>query len=158
MAAQTPAAAAQWRHIESAANVLKVAPQRYEIVEPDDVEHAFASLIRGRAQGLIVLPHAVTNVRRTRIVKLAAEHRLPGMYPDSQYVEAGGLMSYAANFADLHKRAAILVDKILKGARPAELPIQQPTTFDLVISLRTAKALGLTIPPSLLLRADQVIE
>ena len=158
MAAQTPAAAAQWRHIESAANVLKVAPQRYEIVEPDDVEHAFAGLIRGRAQGLIVLPHAVTNVRRTRIVKLAAEHRLPGMYPDSQYVEAGGLMSYAANFADLHKRAAILVDKILKGARPAELPIQQPTTFDLVISLRTAKALGLTIPPSLLLRADQVIE
>jgi putative ABC transport system substrate-binding protein len=83
---------------------------------------------------------------------------LPGTYPDSQYVEAGGLMSYTANFSDLHRRAATVVDKILKGARPADLPIQQPTTFELAINLRTAKALGLTIPPSLLLRADKVIE
>jgi putative tryptophan/tyrosine transport system substrate-binding protein len=155
---QTPAASTQWREIQGAAKALKAAPQRYEIAGPDEIEHAFASLIKSGAQGLIVLPHAVTNARRTQIVSLAAEHRLPGMYPDSQYVAAGGLMSYAANFSDLHRRAATLVDKILKGTRPADLPVEQPTKFDLVINAKTAKALGLTIPPSLLARADQVIE
>jgi len=132
--------------------------QRYEIAWPDDIEHAFARLIKGRAQGLIVLPHAVTNARRAQIVSFAAEHRLPGMYPDSQYVEAGGLMSYAANFSDLHRRAATFVDKILKGARPADLPVQRPTTFELAVNLRTAKRLGLTMPPALLLRANEVIQ
>ena len=155
---QTPAAQTQWREIQRAAQASKATPQRHEIAGPDEIEHAFASLIKGRAQGLIVLPHAVTNARRTQIVSLAAEQRLPGMYPDSQYVEAGGLISYAANFSDLHRRAATVVDKILKGARPADLPIQQPTTFELAINLRTAKTLGLTIPPSLLLRADQILE
>jgi putative tryptophan/tyrosine transport system substrate-binding protein len=155
---QTPAADTQWKEIEGAAKAVKVIPQRYEIAGPDEIEHAFASLTKGRAQGLIVLPHAVTNARRTRIVSLAAGHRLPGMYPDSQYVEAGGLMSYAANFSDLHRRAATFVDKILKGARPSDIPIQQPTTFELAINLRAAKALGQTIPPSLLLRVDRVIE
>jgi len=144
--------------IEGAAKAVKAFPQLHAIAGPDEIEHAFANLIKDRAQGLIVLPHAVTNARRTQIVSLAAEHRLSGMYPDSQYVEAGGLMSYSANFSDLHRRAATFVDKILKGARPADLPIQQPTTFELAINLRTAKALGLTIPPSLLLRADRVIE
>jgi putative tryptophan/tyrosine transport system substrate-binding protein len=158
MAAQTPAAATQWRQIKGSALALKVIAERYDIAEPDEVDHAFARLMKNHAQGIIVLPHAVTNVRRTQIVKLAAEHRLPGMYPDSQYVEAGGFMSYAANFFDLHRRAATLVDKILKGARPADLPVQQPNKFELVINLKTAKALGLTIPPSLLARADQIIE
>jgi putative ABC transport system substrate-binding protein len=156
--AQTPAADGQWREIQGAAKALKATAQRHEIAGPDEIEQAFASLIKGRAQGLIVLPHAVTNARRTQIVSLAAELRLPGMYPDSQYVEAGGLMSYAANFSDLHRRAATVVDKILKGARPADLPIQQPTKFELVINLKTAKALGLAIPPGLLLRADEVIQ
>ncbi len=156
---QTPAAHnTRWREIQGAAKALKATPQRHEIAGPEEIERVFASLIKGRAQGLIVLPHAVTNARRTQIVSLAAEHRLPGMYPDSQYVEAGGLMSYAANFSDLHRRAATFVDKILKGARPADLPIQRPTTFELAINLRAAKALGLTLPPSLLLRADQVIQ
>jgi putative tryptophan/tyrosine transport system substrate-binding protein len=155
---QTPAAHTQWREIQSAAKALKAIPQRHEIAGPDEIEHAFASFIKGRAQGLIVLPHAVTNARRTQIVSLAAEHRLPGMYPDSQYVEAGGLMSYAANFSDLHRRAATFVDKILKGAKPADLPVEQPTKFELVINMKAARALGLTIPPSLLARADQVIE
>jgi ABC-type uncharacterized transport system substrate-binding protein len=148
----------QWREIQGAAKALQVTPQRHEIAGPDEIEHAFVSLIKSRAQGLIVLPHPVTNAHRTQIVNLAAEHRLPGTYPDSQYVEAGGLMSYTANFSDLHRRAATVVDKILRGARPADLPIQQPTTFELAINLRTAKALGLTIPRSLLVRADQVIE
>jgi putative ABC transport system substrate-binding protein len=155
---QTPAAQTQWREIQRAAQALKAIPQRHEIAGPDEIGYAFASFINGRAQGLIVLPHAVTNARRTQIAGLAAEHRLPGMYPDSQYVEASGLMSYAANFSDLHRRAASYVDKILKGAKPADLPVQQPMKFELVISLKTAKALGLTIPPSLLARADQVIE
>ena len=89
---------------------------------------------------------------------LAAKHRLPAMYLVREFVDAGGLMSYAANVADLHRRAATYVDRILKGARPADLPIEQPTKFELVINLRTAKALGLTIPPSLLQRADQIID
>jgi putative ABC transport system substrate-binding protein len=155
---QTPAAQTQWREIQRTAQASKVTPQRHEIAGPDEIERAFASLIKGQAQGLIVLPHAVTNARRTQIASLATRQRLPGMYPDSQYVEAGGLMSYAANFSDLHRRTATVVDKILKGARPADLPIQQPTTFELAINLRTAKMLGLTIPPSLLLRTDQILE
>ena len=155
---QTPAARTMWTEIQGAAKVLKVTPQRQEIGGPNEVEHAFASLVKGRAQGLIVLPHAVTNARRAQIVSLAAKHRLPGMYPDGQYVEAGGLMSYAANFSDLHRRAATYVDRILKGAKPGDLPIEQPTKFVLVINLKTAKALGLAIPPSLLLRADKIVE
>ncbi len=155
---QTPPHRTIWTEIQGAAKALKVTPQRQEVAGPDEIEQAFASLIKGRAQGLIVLPHAVTNTRRTQIVGLAAKHRLPGMYPDSQYVEAGGLMSYAATFPDLHRRAATYVDKILKGAKPADLPVQQPTRFELVINLKTAKALGLTIPQSILIRADQVIQ
>ena len=90
---QTPAAVTQWKEIQAAAQALRLTPQRHEITGPDEIAHAFAILIKGRAQGLIVLPHAVTNARRTQIVSLGAEHRLPGMYPDSQYVEGGGLMS-----------------------------------------------------------------
>jgi putative tryptophan/tyrosine transport system substrate-binding protein len=155
---KTPAADSQWRAIEGAATTVNAIPQRYEIGGPDDIEHAFVSLIKGRAQGLIVLPHAVTSARRTRIVSLAAGHRLPGMYPDSQYVEAGGLMSYAANFVELHRHAAAYVDKILKGAKPADLPVEQPTRFELVVNHGTAKAFGLTIPQSVLARADHIIE
>lgn len=147
-----------WQVIEGAAKAVKAMPQLHAIAGPDEIEQAFANLIKGRAQGLIVLPHAVTNAHRARIVSLAAGHQLPGMYPDSEYVEAGGLMSYAPNYSDQHRRAATFVDKILKGARPADLPIQQPTTFELAINLRAAKALGQTIPPSLLLRADRIIE
>ena len=147
-----------WQVIEGAAKAVKAMPQLHAIAGPDEIEQAFANLIKGRAQGLIVLPHAVTNAHRARIVSLAAGHRLPGMYPNSEYVEAGGLMSYGPNSSDQHRRAATFVDKILKGARPADLPIQQPTTFELAINLRAAKALGQTIPPSLLLRVDRVIE
>ena len=147
-----------WLVIESAAKAVKAIPQLHAIAGPDEIEHAFANLIKDRAQGLIVLPHAVTNANRARIASLAAGHRLPGMYPDSEYVEAGGLMSYAPNYSDLHRRAATFVDKILKGAKPADLPIEQPTKFELVVNLKTAKALGITIPQSVLLRTDNVIE
>jgi putative ABC transport system substrate-binding protein len=155
---QTPAHSNMWVEIQGAAKTLTMTSERQEVARPDEIEHVFARLVKGRAQGLIVLPHAVTNARRTQIVGLAAKHRLPGMYPDGQYVEAGGLMSYATNFSDLHRRAATVVDKILKGARPADLPVEQATKIELVINLKTAKALGLTIPHSLLSRADHVIE
>jgi putative tryptophan/tyrosine transport system substrate-binding protein len=147
-----------WYEVEGAAKAVKAIPQLQAIVEPDEIEHAFANLIKDRAQGLIVLPHAVTNANRARIASLAAGNRLPGMYPDSEYVEAGGLMSYAPNYSDQHRRAATFVDKILKGAKPADLPIEQPTKFELVVNMKTAKALGLTIPPSILARADRVID
>ena len=146
-----------WQQIEGAAKAVKAIPQLHAIAGPDDIEHAFANLINARAQGLIVLPHAVTNANRARIASLAAGHQLPGMYPDSEYVEAGGLMSYAPNYSDQHRRAATFVDKILKGAKPADLPIEQPTKFELVVNMKTAKALGLTIPQSILTRADTVI-
>jgi putative tryptophan/tyrosine transport system substrate-binding protein len=155
---QTPAHNNMWIEIQGAAKTLTMTSERQEVSGPDEIEPAFTSLVKSRVQGLIVLPHAVTNARRTQIVGLATKHRLPGMYPDGQYVQAGGLMSYATNFSDLHRRAATFVDKILKGAKPADLPVEQPTKFKLVINLKTAKALGLTIPQSVLLRADQVIQ
>jgi len=147
-----------WLEMQDAARRLKLSLQRQELAGPDDVQRAFARLLEDRAQGLIVLPNAVTNARRTEIVSLAAKHRLPGMYPDSQYVEAGGLMSYTADYSDLHRRAATYVDRLLKGAKPGDLPVQQTTKFELVINLKTATALGLMIPPSFLLRAEKTIE
>ncbi len=147
-----------WQQIEGAAKAMKAIPQLHAITGPDEIEHAFANLIKDRAQGLIVLPHAVTNANRARIASLAAAHRLPGMYPDSEYVEAGGLISYAPKYSDQHRRAATFVDKILKGAKPADLPIEQPTKFESVVNLKTAQAFGLSIPQQFLLRADRMIE
>jgi putative ABC transport system substrate-binding protein len=111
-----------------------------------------------RAGAPIVLPSGMFFPERRRLVDLAAENRLPAVYPWREGADAGGLMSYGVNLADLYRRAAVFVDKILKGAKPGDLPVEQPAKFELVINLKTAKALGLTIPQSLLLRADQVIE
>jgi ABC-type uncharacterized transport system substrate-binding protein len=155
---QTPAHNNMWIEIQGAAKTLTMTCERQEVSGPDEIEPAFTSLVKSRVQGLIVLPHAVTNARRTQIVGLATKHRLPGMYPDGQYVQAGGLMSYATNFSDLHRRAATFVDKILKGAKPADLPVEQAMKFELIINLKTAKALGLTIPQSILVRADELIQ
>jgi putative ABC transport system substrate-binding protein len=155
---QTTAHRSMWTEIQAAAKTLMVTPQRQEVAGPDEVEPAFASFTQARAQGLIVLPHAVTTERRMQIVSLAAKHRLPGMYPGSLFAEAGGLMSYGTNLFDQHRRAATYVDKILKGAKPADLPVQQPTRFELVLNVKTAKALGIKFPQSLLVRADQVIQ
>ena len=147
-----------WRQTEAAARALGVHLQSLDVRGPDDLEGAFAAATRGRAGALITVEDPLTFGQRKRIVDFAARARLPAMYGFREFVDAGGLMSYAASLADLSRRAATYVDKILKGAKPADLPVEQPTKFELVINLKTAKALGLTIPPSVLIRADQVIQ
>ena len=134
---------------------------RLEIVEArghTDIDTAFSKMTRSRAGALTVLPSAMLFTERRRLVDLAAKNRLPAVYVQREFVEAGGLMAYGPNLANLFRRAATYVDKILKGAKPGDLPVEQPTKFDLVINLKTAKALGLTIPPSLLGRADEVLQ
>ena len=141
-----------------AARALGVRLQFVEAQGPADFDRAFSDMTRARAGALTVLGSTMFISERRRLVDLAAKNRLPAVYARREYVDAGGLMSYGSNIADLFRRAATYVDKILKGAKPADLPVEQPTKFELVINLKTAKALGLTIPPSLLGRADQVIE
>ena len=143
---------------EVATRALGVRPQFVEARGPDDFDRAFSEMTRARAGALTVLPTAMFFNERRRLVDLAAKNRLPAVYASREFVDAGGLMSYGANFADLHRRAATYVDKILKGAKPGDLPVEQPTKFELVINLKTAKALGLTIPQSVLARADEVIQ
>ena len=146
-------------HIEAAARASHVTLQPAVAVRRvEDLDRAFAAIARGHADALLVVSGRSLLAERGRIVEFAAKSRLPAIYPYREYVEAGGLMSYSANYPDLYRGAALYVDKILKGAKPADLPVQQSARFDLVINLKTAKALGLTIPPSLLARADQVIE
>jgi len=141
-----------------AARALGVRLHFVEARRPADIDRAFSDMTRARAGALTVLGSTMFISERRRLVDLAAKNRLPAVYSAREYVGAGGLMSYGANSADLHRRAATYVDKILKGTKPGDLPVEQPTKFDLVINLKTAKALGLTMPQSLLQRADQVIE
>jgi ABC-type uncharacterized transport system substrate-binding protein len=141
-----------------AGRTLGLQLQFLETRRADAFEQAFGAMREARVRGVLVLPHPLLFEERRSIVAHAAKSRLPVVYPWREAVSVGGLMSYATNFPDMYRRAAAYVDKILKGAKPADLPIEQPTTFELVINLKTAKALGLTIPPSLLQRADQVIE
>jgi putative ABC transport system substrate-binding protein len=141
-----------------AARALGVRPQFVEARGPADFDRAFSDMTKARAGALTVLPSTMFSSERRRLVDLAAKTQLPAVYPWREFVEAGGLMSYGPNVADLYRRAATYVDKILKGAKPGDLPVEQPTKFELVINLKTAKALGLTIPPSLLGRADDVIQ
>jgi putative tryptophan/tyrosine transport system substrate-binding protein len=153
-----PASAAQLREAEAAARALRVQPQTLEARNQQEIEGAFATMIRERAGALLILSDAIFFTQRRQIAELAAKGRLPSIIGTRDYPDAGGLMAYGPNFLDLERRAATFVDRILKGAKPAELPIEQPTKFELVINLKTAKALGLTIPQTLLLRADQVIQ
>jgi putative ABC transport system substrate-binding protein len=148
-----------YKETEGAARLLRLELQSVEVSRAEDLDRAFSAVTQQRAQAL-VLPGAnpVGFINRGKISTFAQRNRLPSMYPTREYVEAGGLMSYGPSLPDLFRRAATYVDKILKGAKPADLPVEQPTKFELVINLKTAKALGLTIPPSLLQRADQVIE
>ena len=143
---------------EVAARALGVRLQFVETRGPENFDRAFSEMTRVRAGALTVLPSNMFISERRRLVDLAAKNRLPAVYPWREFVDAGGLMSYGLNVADLFRRAATYVDKILKGAKPADLPVEQPTKFELVINLRTAKVLGLTIPQTLQQRADQMIE
>ena len=143
---------------EVAARVLGMQLQGLKVRNPSELESAFSAVIRESAGGLIVLSDRLFFTVRGRIAEFAAKHRVPTIHYAKEFVEAGGLMSYGPNTTDMYRRAAILVDKILKGAKPADLPVEHPTKFDLVINLKTAKALGITIPPSILFRADKVIK
>ena len=149
--------AAQVKEAEQAARVLKIETVLVE-VRNGDYEGAFSTLAAERADALFVLSNPILNRDRKRIIALAARHRLPAIYEWRESAEDGGLLAYGAKIRELNRRVAAYVDKILKGAKPGDLPVEQPTTFELVINLKTAKALGLTIPPSLLARADEVIQ
>ena len=146
------------KEAEVAARALGVRLQFVEARGPADFDRAFSDMTRARAGALTVLSTPMFVSERRRLVDLAAKNRLPAVYPWREFVDAGGLMSYGPNLADMFRRAATYVDKILKGAKPADLPVEQPTKFELVINLKTAKALGLTIPASVLARADEVIQ
>ena len=141
-----------------AATALRLQVQLVEARGPDELEGAFAGMARERASALLVAVDVIFALHARRIADLAAKRHLPAMYGSSEHVEAGGLISYAPDIPDVFRRAATYVDKILKGAKPSDMPVEQPTKLLLVINVKTAKVLGLTIPPSLLLRADQVIE
>jgi putative ABC transport system substrate-binding protein len=124
----------------------------------EELEGAFAAIVRERPDALLIVADRVFLHNRARIMDFTARNHLPGVYPHPEFVETGGLMSFGPNSVEMHRRAAAYVDKILKGAKPADLPVEQPMKFQLVINLKTAKALGLTIPQSVLIRADEVIK
>jgi len=153
-----PGNAEALRETETAAAPLNVRIQYIDILTSKAIETGFRAATEGRVDAILVLPGAVVNSFRPRIVELAIKNRLPTIYPNSQWMENNGLMAYGVNRNDLTERAAIYVDKILKGAKPADLPVEQPTKFELVINLKTAKQIGLTIPPNVLARADRVIK
>jgi len=155
----SPSHAPQWRDMQSAARSIGVQAHSWEVREPQpEFARTFAGIIASRADALITLSQPLLDVHAEQIVAFTATQRLPAIFNRRKFVEAGGLMSYGANVADLYRRAATFVDKILKGAQPSELPVEQPVKFDLVISLETAKALGLTISSTLLLQATEVIQ
>jgi putative tryptophan/tyrosine transport system substrate-binding protein len=148
----------QWRESELAAKELGLRLHSLRVSSADKYESAFKEAIKARSGALAVTVNPLANANQKRVVDLAAKHRLPAIYARREFVEAGGLMSYGPSFAADGRDAARLVDKILKGAQPADLPVEQPTKFELMINLKTAKTLGLTIPPIVLIRAEKVIK
>jgi putative ABC transport system substrate-binding protein len=153
-----PAVAIQSKETDVAAKSLGIQLQAWEVRSPQEITNAFSSMSKAGTNGLIVFSDPVVLERnRGAIIALALKYRIPTVYPWRNYVEEGGLTSYSANLLDMHRRAAAYVDKILKGAKPADLPVEQPTKFELVINLKTAKQIGLAIPPNVLARADRVI-
>jgi putative ABC transport system substrate-binding protein len=153
-----PIAASQWEELKMTAQSLGLQVQLLDVRKPEDIVRAFDTAIAERTDAILVGNDTVTLANRRQVVELAAKHRLPAMYHARAFVDAGGLMTYGVSYPDLYRRAATFVDKIFKGAKPADLPVEQPTRFELVINLKTAKALGLKIPESFLMRADEVIE
>jgi putative ABC transport system substrate-binding protein len=153
-----PAAPSLMADLPTTAQALGMRLIGVEVVSADDFERAFASILREKADAILVGPEQLVFSQRHRIAGFAEKHKLPGAYASVNFMDAGGLMAYSPNTADMPPRAARFVDKILKGAKPADLPVEQPTRFEFVINTRTAKAIGLVIPQSLLLRADRIIE
>jgi putative ABC transport system substrate-binding protein len=153
-----PAKAFDVREVQTTAQALGVQLQTLEVRSPDEFESAFAALTREHAEALLVLGDPLILTHRIRIVDLVAKGRLPAMYDLREFVEAGGLMAYGPSLPDLFKRAAYYVDRILKGAKPGDLPVEQPAKFELVVNLKTTKTLGLSLPPSLLFQANEVIQ
>jgi len=145
------------KEVEAAARALGVQLQQLDVVKPKDIETSFQAASKARADAVILLPGGVFVSNRTLVADLAIKSRLPAIYHRSDFVEDGGLMSYSTNLADLARRAATFVDKILKGAKPEDLPVEQPMKFEFVVNLKTAKLIGLVIPPNVLVRADRVI-
>jgi putative ABC transport system substrate-binding protein len=147
----------QIKELQVAAPALGLHLQLVEVRAPKELESAFSTMAKSRADAFIGLQQPTLDRLRQRIVDLAAKRRLPAMYPNSEYVETGGLMSYATDIVAMFRRSAVYVDKILKGTKPGDLPVEQPTKFELIINLKTAKQIGLTVPPNVLARADRVI-
>jgi putative ABC transport system substrate-binding protein len=145
------------RETELAAGAFGVKLQFLDILDPKDIQTAFQDARKGRADAVLVLAGSILNSHRTQVVELVVKSRLPAIYPYPEYLEDGGLMTYSVSFTDLFRRAATYVDKILKGAKPADLPVEQPMKFELIINLKAAKQIGLTVPPNVLARADRVI-
>jgi putative ABC transport system substrate-binding protein len=150
--------AIEFRELQAAAQTLGVVVQSLEVRDADELSQAFEAAAREQAAGLVVLQEGLTLNQRGRIAELALQGRLPTMYESRYFVEAGGLLAYGVNLPDLYRRAAVYVDRILRGARPADLPVERPVRFDVVINLQTAQALGLTIPHHVLLQATEVIQ
>jgi putative ABC transport system substrate-binding protein len=153
-----PSHVRELKEVQAAAGPLKLQVHRLEARSPEEFDRVFAAMMRERAQGLLVLVDSMFTIHRTRLAELAVTYHLPTLYGIREFVVAGGLMAYGVNIVDYVEGAASFVDRILKGASASDLPVEQPTKFELVINLKTAKALGLTVPPSLLLRADEVIQ
>jgi putative ABC transport system substrate-binding protein len=143
---------------ETAARILGVHLQLIEVRAAEELERAFSTMMKERAEALFLFPSPMLFLARRRIVELAATHRLPSVSQAREFVELGGLIAYGANINDLFRRSTVYVDKILKGAKPADLPVEQPTRFELVINLKTAKTLGIDMPLPLMIRADEMIE
>jgi ABC-type uncharacterized transport system substrate-binding protein len=156
--AEDQAMTLRYREIDRAAHVLGVSVKPLGVREPDDFDHAFAAMDRERPDALFMVTDSLTNLNRKRVLDFAEMRRIPAMYEYASLVRDGGLISYGPSFDDMFQRAAIYVDRIVKGAKPSELPVEQPTRYYLVVNLKTAKALGLKIPQPLLLRADEVIQ
>jgi len=153
-----PGNAQNLREVELAATAFGVKLQYLDVLSPNDIETAFQAASKGRADAVLMLPGSVLVLRRAQLTDLAVKSRLPAIYQQTEFTEAGGLMYYGTNTPELFRRAATYVDKILKGAKPADLPVEQPTKFEFVINLKAAKQIGLTIPPNVLARADKVIK
>jgi putative ABC transport system substrate-binding protein len=145
------------KETEDAAKFLKIKVQLLEMTVPDQLENLFNAAKKQRAEALVQIQAAFLAPYQQRIIDLAAKHRLPAMFNNQAHVEAGGLMSYGADRADMNRRIAAMVDKILKGTKPADIPVEQPMKFEFAINLKAAKQIGLTIPPNVLVRADKVI-